>query len=371
MNTIWGKIYHGFVILALVALLAMGGIASFAPAAGAVGRGTRNTALQFQPDGDTLNVVNNGSSGTIDFQTGSTLQVDSGATETHANTESHTGTETHSGAVSLTGGQTVTGLATFNSGITAGYGITASTGGISATGLSTFNSGITVTYGITASSGGISATGLSTFNSGLAETGNLTVTGSLSVTNGITTTGGLTITTQGLVVQAGGISVTSGISRSVNLPITSFVGCTGAAAYAIPFSNGADTKPELLNTTNVGETLEFDVVTQVDTDHACQSVMVPADYQSGGTFRIESNKTGDTGATEILTCAISINGAAALASGTVTTAGTAAANYTCTPTITGLAAGNSMGFSLWITSGGTANDGVGILSVRFEYLAVN
>jgi hypothetical protein len=58
-----------------------------------------------------------------------------------------------------------------------------------------------------------------------------------------------------------------------------------------------------------------------------------------------------------------------LAAGTVTTSGTASAVYACTPTLTSLAAGNSLGLTLNITSGGTPDDTVSMQSIAFEYTA--
>lgn len=216
-------------------------------------------------------------------------------------------------------------------------------------------------------------------------TGNLAVSGNATLGTGLTvTSGGETITAGGLTVSAGGLTLTAGtlslptasvisttigdITRTVNIPVTSFYGCT-AAVYVVPVANGADTKPEFTVTTNQDIALVFGVTTQVDTDHVCASMTVPSDYVSGGAFMVRATKSADTGATEIINCSVSLNHAASLAAGQVTTSGAATGQYMCVPTTTAMAAEASAGLQLYITSGSTANDDVQVDSVAFEYVA--
>lgn len=220
--------------------------------------------------------------------------------------------------------------------------------------------------------------------------GTSNITGNLAVSSAVTagTTGtfgtGLTVTSGGATITAGGLTVTAGtvslptsaltaaaitdITRTVNIPVTAFYGCT-SSAYAIPVSNANDTKPELTAVTNQDISLVFGTTTQVDTDHVCASVNVPADYVSGGAVIVRASKSADTAATEVINCSISLNHAASLTAGTVTTSGAGAALYTCAPTMTGVVADSDIGVQLYITSGTTANDDVLVQSVAFEYLA--
>lgn len=226
--------------------------------------------------------------------------------------------------------------------------------------------------------------------------GTSNVTGSLAVSSAITagTTGtfgtGLTVTSGGETITAGGLTVTAGtvslpasaltaaaitdITRTVSIPLASFIECTtDAGGSLLDFSSGADSHPDFINsaTNGLGFVLAFDATGgSVDTDDVCSNLMVPADYASNGTFVVRATKGAETGAnSELLTCAGSIDGAALLASGTITTTGTASAIYVCPATLTALAANDSLSFFLGITSGGTADDTVNLAAVSFAYLS--
>lgn len=197
------------------------------------------------------------------------------------------------------------------------------------------------------------------------------------------TSGGLTLA-NGLTVSAGSVSLPAGsigigavadISRTVTIPLTSFVECTTDAGADINYTSGVDASPDFINsaTNGLGFTLTFDATGgSPDTEYVCGNLMVPQDFSATATpvFVIRATKGAETGAnSEVINCAGSINGAALGTAGTVTTSGTASAAYTCAPTLTSLAAGNALSFEFHITSGGTADDAVNFQSVEFRYSA--
>lgn len=164
------------------------------------------------------------------------------------------------------------------------------------------------------------------------------------------------------------------VTRSMNLPLLSFYECTTNAGAAIVWGeNATSVLPEWINssTDGLGAVIRFDATSSyVDTGYICATMIVPPDYVSGGALVAEVAKTAETaGATEILDCQGSINGAALGTVGTVTVTGASAHSVTCTPTLTALAAGNSVNFTIYVTSGGTRDDGVDLLGVEFTYTA--
>lgn len=199
--------------------------------------------------------------------------------------------------------------------------------------------------------------------------------GSLTLAQGLTVSaGGATIAgTVALDASEIGATEIADISRAVPLPLRSFIECTTDAGADINFTSGADAFPDFINsaTDGLGFTLSFDATGgSVDTTRACASITVPQDYVSGGSVVVRATKGAETGTnSELITCAGSINGAALGATGMITATGTASAAYTCTPTLTSLAAGNSVALTLYITSGGTPDDQVDIASAEFRYTA--
>jgi hypothetical protein len=163
------------------------------------------------------------------------------------------------------------------------------------------------------------------------------------------------------------------VVRQVNVPLGSFVDCQTDAGTAIGFGESVDTLADFINsaTDGTGFTLRFDDTgsSEDQSSEVCSQLLVPADYSSGGSFVIRALKDASTGATEILNCAVSVNGAALEAAGTVTVSAAATAAYTCSPTIAALAAGDSLSFYLSVTSSGTMNDLVDVAAVAFRYTA--
>lgn len=196
--------------------------------------------------------------------------------------------------------------------------------------------------------------------------GSTFISGTLAVSSTSVFTGAVTL-------PAGDVSATeiANISRSVPLPLHAFIECTTNGGANLDFTDGADTFPDIINssTDGLGFVVAFDATTP-DTTVICAPFTVPPDYASGGAIVARVTKGAETGAnSELLTCAGSINGAALGATGTITTTGTASASYTCTPTLTSLAAGDSVSLALSITSGGTADDTVNLASAVFQYTA--
>lgn len=162
-------------------------------------------------------------------------------------------------------------------------------------------------------------------------------------------------------------------SRSVTLGLMTWIDCTTDAGAALNFSSGADAFPDFINsaTDGLGFTLTFDDTgASEDTVRICASITVPPDYASGGALIARVTKDAESAATEVLNCAGSINGAALGAAGTVTLTGTASAAYTCTPTLTSLAAGDSVALTAYITSATTMDDTINVHAVQFQYTAV-
>ena len=173
---------------------------------------------------------------------------------------------------------------------------------------------------------------------------------------------------------AGSIQVLT-ITREVPLPLHAWIECTTDAGANFDFSSGADAFPDLINsaTDGLGFTLDFDATGgSPDTARICTSLKVPVNYSSGGALVARVLKSGETGAnTEVINCAGSIDGAALLTAGTVTVTGATSQSVTCTPTLTSLAAGDSLSLTAYITSGGTVDDTVKIASLAFSYAANN
>jgi hypothetical protein len=197
--------------------------------------------------------------------------------------------------------------------------------------------------------------------------------------------GGTSNITGNLVVSGtgtftGGIAASSinDQSRAVSISLVSFIECTtDAGATLLDFTSGADSHPDFANsaTDGLGFTLSFDATGgSVDTDHVCSQLMVPPDYASGGAFLLRATKSAETGANgEYANVGGSIDGAAlgaTLPTSSVGISGTASALYTITPALAGLTAGDSLAFTVWITSGGTVDDAVNLAGIAFQYVAV-
>ncbi len=162
------------------------------------------------------------------------------------------------------------------------------------------------------------------------------------------------------------------LTRTVNIPITTLVECSSTGAV-IGFDATADALPDFAcsATDGLGCSLTFDDTSGTeDTAYTCGQLVVPDDYAAGGVFVFRVTKDAQTaGNTELLTVQISNDAGALETAGTTAITTNTIAEYTVTPTIAGIAAGESLGFTLRITSGGTMDDVVNIWSMGFEYTA--
>jgi hypothetical protein len=165
------------------------------------------------------------------------------------------------------------------------------------------------------------------------------------------------------------------ITRSVNVPLASFYDCGSLTGAPLDFSNEVNAVPNFTKggiAEGARRSLEFDA-TPGSPDQGyevCSEFMVPPDYVSGGEFRVRAgfNSVADP-ATEVLNCTAGRNNLAPGPAGTVAIAVATNAFYTCTPTLTGLAAGDYVDFFFTITSSTTMDDTVLIHVVEFRYLA--
>lgn len=186
----------------------------------------------------------------------------------------------------------------------------------------------------------------------------------------------------GLTISAGTVSLPTGeigageiadVTRRVNIPLNAFIECQTDAGALLGFDTTADALPDFVNsaTDGTGFVIRFDDTGSSEDQgtEICSQLSVPADYASGGVFIIRALKDAHTAATEVLNCAVSVNGGALETAGTTTTTASATTSYTCTPTIAALASNDSLSFYLSITSDSTMNDLVDIASVAFSYTA--
>lgn len=160
------------------------------------------------------------------------------------------------------------------------------------------------------------------------------------------------------------------VTRSVHIPLLSFVGCTGTPAL-LDMSSGADASPDLeYLLPDGGIRITFDTVGVPDQNsRICSQFLVPPDYVSGGHFRIAADKGGHAGASEILNCAAGVDMNAMEPAQTVEIDSPSAAQYVCDPGVLPLVPGRRVHFGLSITSSGIMDNPVLLLGVEFEYTA--
>lgn len=162
------------------------------------------------------------------------------------------------------------------------------------------------------------------------------------------------------------------VTRYINFPLMDFIECDTDAGALIGFDTTADALPDFVNsaTDGTGFVLRFDATGSSEDQNTsiCAQTTVPADYASGGAFRVRYVKSASTAATEVVNCAVSVNGGALEAAGTLTTSSTGGTGI-CTPTIASLAANAALAFHLYITSDTTMNEAVDLSAVAFSYTA--
>lgn len=197
----------------------------------------------------------------------------------------------------------------------------------------------------------------------------------LDITGGNLTVGsGFTVNKATGRITTASVDATSVVdtTRAVNIPLTTFIDCQTDAGAQLDFSSGADVIADFVNsaTDGQGATIRFDDTsgTEDQASEICSTFTVPPDYASGGEFRIRALKDAHAGATEVINCGVSVDGAALGTVGTVTTTGLASTSYTCTPGGT-FAVNSSVNGYLSITSGTTMDDAVDVAGVEFVYTA--
>lgn len=209
----------------------------------------------------------------------------------------------------------------------------------------------------------LALTGSGTTNlDSVALAGNLTVAGTANITGALTEAAG--------GVTAGEVA---DVTRLVNLPIYSWYDCTTNGGALIGFDATADALADFVvsNTDGLGGGLAWDDTGgSLDTSNACNTVQVPPDYASGGSIILSIGKDAVTTNAEFINCQGSINGAALGTVGTTAVPTSTIAAYTCTPTLTSLAAGNSLGITIQVTATTAIDDIVTVYSVGFAYTSV-
>ncbi|MCC6192050.1 MAG: hypothetical protein IT318_23725 [Anaerolineales bacterium] len=202
---------------------------------------------------------------------------------------------------------------------------------------------------------------------GVTNLDSLALSGTLAVTGASTLSGAVTLPTGD--VSAGEIA---DVVRAVNLPLFSWIDCTTNAGAAIGFDTTADALVdfEVSDTDGLGFQIQWDDTSgSLDTSYICNTVNVPADYVSGGAVVMVLGKDAQTTNAEFINCQGSIDGAALGTVGTTAILTSTIGSYTCTPTLTSLAAGDSLGLTLQVTATTALDDIVSLYSVEFTYTA--
>ncbi len=177
-------------------------------------------------------------------------------------------------------------------------------------------------------------------------------------------------------------------TRAVSFPLSSFTDCNTSTGGFLSFNDVAsnDSKPHFATGAEDPVRIVFDAVsppvggTPPDEDYpVCSSFMVPPDYVSGSTVRVRQTKsidsTGVPANAETLTCHLTLGTSNTGNPGTVLLSGASntAIGFlrSCSAPIPGgdLDPGDPAGVSIQITSGGTMDDPVEILSVEWLYTA--
>ncbi len=187
--------------------------------------------------------------------------------------------------------------------------------------------------------------------------------------NDVSMTGG-TLSSEELRVLDNGISSADilNLSRSVNLPVGSFLNVTDTEA--IDFSGATDNDPDFgLINGHVVIAYDDGGGANTDSDVVGASLLVPPDYTSGGEFRLRVTQSGATAAhAEGILCAISQDGLPPGASDTDVLTNTTAPQTAQVVPAGVYFAGTSVSVNCR-QSAADADDGVRIHAVEFRYTA--
>jgi hypothetical protein len=160
------------------------------------------------------------------------------------------------------------------------------------------------------------------------------------------------------------------VTRSVHVPLLSFIGCTGGTPTLLDTTSGPDTSPDVSYFSPTGGLrLFFDIDPGFEDQNSriCSEFLVPPDYVSSGEFRVVADKGGNSGASEVLNCAAGVGMIAEGLAGGVVIDADPPTEYVCAPTLPALTPGQRVHFSLSIVSGATMDNVVLLLGVQFEY----
>jgi hypothetical protein len=180
------------------------------------------------------------------------------------------------------------------------------------------------------------------------------------------------ITASDIGEGAVGDSEIADTTRIIQIPLTSFVDCESTGAL-IDFASGNDNRPdfESLGANGAGFAITFDdLVTFEDQgSEICSQMRIPYDYTQGtGSFQILVKKDAHTATnTEVLNCALGRNDVGMQPPGTAEISSAAAGDVFCVPVLPVLTPGQTARLYLSITSSGTMDDTVRVLSVQFSY----
>jgi hypothetical protein len=189
-------------------------------------------------------------------------------------------------------------------------------------------------------------------------------------------------TAKGVAPDSVGAAGIQNPTRSVNLPIQSFVNGTDGAPFDFAASDG--TSPDFLVDGPGAVVLEWDDDTDGggantgDTDYAMISLTVPQDYASGGTFAFRASKASSTASVdELLWCSVMLNGGPVGSTGVSLFLAQGSTSYTCTPDPPNgpaFAPGASVNLRVkagdnTFPGGGTFDDPVRLHSAEFRYTA--
>ena len=161
-------------------------------------------------------------------------------------------------------------------------------------------------------------------------------------------------------------------TRIIQLPLTSFIDCESTGGV-IDFNSGPDNRSdfESLGANGAGFAITFDDTagSEDQGSEICSQMRLPFDYTQGtGSFQILVKKDAHTATnTEILNCALGRNHVGMQPPGTAEITTEAAGDVFCVPVLPVLSNGQTARVYLSITSSGTMDDTVQVLSVQFSY----
>jgi hypothetical protein len=175
------------------------------------------------------------------------------------------------------------------------------------------------------------------------------------------------VTKLGQTIEAAEIA---DLTRSIHIPLMSLTECQNNGF--LDFNSGTDPISDYVGdaTDGIAPEIEFDATPgSPDQDsEICGELMIPADYASGGNFRIRARATGPGGvAVESLNCDGVFDGGA-LAAGSVAINGPQ--TYVCTPTFPTMTPGGILLFTFWVSADAAMDNAIRIQALSFEYTAV-